>query len=229
METGDLIHWGKTMTEVKNIIGVSKTMFIIGIIIAILSSTVVSTVVTIQWARGPKGEKGDPGPQGIQGLQGPQGEQGPIGPQGEQGPQGIQGPIGPPGPSWVFVSRTSNESAQTTETMQFVDVNEASISLVLNTTSHVLIMFSTVSFTGAGGRIYIRALIGETMAHPGEVILTPLMFDPSIMHGYASYAFNFYEPSIDAGVYTVKIQWKVNADTGYMDERTLTVLAIPAA
>jgi hypothetical protein len=72
--------------------GISRTTFIVGLIIAILASSVISTVVSMQWAlvQGPKGDKGD------QGDAGPQGEQGP------QGPQGPQGEQGPPGPTIVF-------------------------------------------------------------------------------------------------------------------------------
>ena len=90
-------------------LGISYRTFIAGIVIAILASSMLSTVVSTQWARGPKGPKGDEGNRGLQGLQGetgtqgPQGEQGPRGLQGiqglpgEQGPQGIQGPKGDKG------------------------------------------------------------------------------------------------------------------------------------
>ncbi|MDH5374502.1 MAG: PA14 domain-containing protein [Candidatus Bathyarchaeota archaeon] len=54
--------------------GISRTTFVVGLIIAILVSSLISIFVTMQWARGPKGDKGD---KGDQGLQGPQGEQGP--------------------------------------------------------------------------------------------------------------------------------------------------------
>ena len=100
--------------------GVSLRNFIVGLIIAILASSALSTVVATQWARGPQGETGpqggtgSQGPQGETGLQGPQGEiglqgpkgdegdmgpQGLLGPQGEQGEQGEQGTVGPQGPS----------------------------------------------------------------------------------------------------------------------------------
>jgi len=62
--------------------GISKTMFLTGIIIAILASSAISTAVSMQWARGPKGDKGETGPQGPPGPQGSQGEQGPPGPAG---------------------------------------------------------------------------------------------------------------------------------------------------
>jgi hypothetical protein len=84
--------------------GVSKTLFITGIIIAILASSALSTVIVTQLAVGPEGPagpqglKGEEGKQGIQGMIGPQGPQGVTGPQGVQGPQGNQGIQGESGP-----------------------------------------------------------------------------------------------------------------------------------
>jgi hypothetical protein len=78
-------------------ISVSTTTLILGLIIAIIASGIVSSVATQQFMpsviTGPQGSQGEPGPQG------PQGEQGPIGPEGPQGPQGEQGPVGPEGPA----------------------------------------------------------------------------------------------------------------------------------
>ena len=85
------------MTEVV----VSRTIFIAGLIIAILASSSISTIVSMQLAVGPQGEKGDTGSRGIQGIEGPQGEQGMQGPIGPQGEEGIQGEQGPPG---VFIT-----------------------------------------------------------------------------------------------------------------------------
>ena len=85
-------------------VGVSKMMFVAGIIIAILVSSALSTVIAIQFAVGPQGPiglqgpKGDKGDQGVQGIIGPQGLQGVTGPQGVHGPQGVQGVIGLEGP-----------------------------------------------------------------------------------------------------------------------------------
>ena len=87
---------GERMAEIV----VSRRTFLIGLILAVLASSTLSTVISTQWARGPRGEqgpggsqgeKGDPGLQGVQGLQGVHGEQGSIGPQGEEGPQGPAG------------------------------------------------------------------------------------------------------------------------------------------
>lgn len=77
--------------------GVSKGLFGLGLIAAILASATFSTLASMQFAVGPQGPKGDKGDQGLQGLQGVQGSQGLQGIQGIQGPQGIQGEQGPMG------------------------------------------------------------------------------------------------------------------------------------
>jgi len=53
------------MTKVEKK-GISQTAFIVGLIIAILASSLISTVMSMQWAliQGPKGDQGDTGPQG---------------------------------------------------------------------------------------------------------------------------------------------------------------------
>lgn len=94
---------------------VSTTVFLAGLIVAILVSSGVSAVVSTQWAVGPQGPEGPQGPQGeqgIQGLTGDTGPQGPAGPAGAQGPQGEKGdtgetgatgPEGPPGNATRYV------------------------------------------------------------------------------------------------------------------------------
>ena len=86
---------GEKMSEIV----VSRRTFLIGIAIAILASSVISTVISTQWAviQGPKGDKGDAGPQGEQGSIGSQGIQGEKGDKGDTGPQGLQGSAGPQG------------------------------------------------------------------------------------------------------------------------------------
>ncbi len=80
--------------------GVSTTMFIGGIVIAILISSSISVVILtqlsvgIQGEPGPEGPKGDTGDTGPEGLQGPQGEPGPEGPKGDTGDTGPEGPPG---------------------------------------------------------------------------------------------------------------------------------------
>ena len=109
--------------------GISMTMFIAGIVIAILASIALSTVIAAQFAVGPQGPEGPQGEQGIQGilgiqgvagpegLQGPKGDKGdtgsqgpkgdtgdtgPEGPKGDTGEQGLQGEVGPEGPAGGF-------------------------------------------------------------------------------------------------------------------------------
>jgi len=75
------------MSEGRSL-GISNRTFVVGLIIAILAASILSTVIATQWATGPQGLKGDTGDTGPQGPQGAQ---------GEQGIQGIQGPQGEPG------------------------------------------------------------------------------------------------------------------------------------
>ena len=71
------------VSEGKSLTGISKTTFIVGILISILTSTVISALVITQTdlAKGPKGETGATGPQGITG---PQGTTGPAGEDGRE-------------------------------------------------------------------------------------------------------------------------------------------------
>ena len=88
------------MTDVKSV-GISKTMFIVGIVTALLASSLISVVAVTQmpFIKGPKGDKGDKGDTGATGATGPQGIQGSQGATGSQGPQGLQGIQGPQGPA----------------------------------------------------------------------------------------------------------------------------------
>jgi hypothetical protein len=76
---------------------VSMTVFLAGLIAAILVSSVVSAVVSTQWAVGPQGPEGPQGPQGEQGIQGLTGDTGPTGPTGPAGAAGATGPQGAKG------------------------------------------------------------------------------------------------------------------------------------
>lgn len=195
-------------------VGISKGMFTAGIVIAILASTLISSVISMQWARGP---------QGIQGLQGVQGSQGPQGPQGEQGVQGLQGPPGLPG---VFAMSWGTDPISTTETVNYADMANMSVTLTINEISDVLILASMEATPTLDERIYITAMINGESAKPGEtVILTPVK--SGAYSAMASYTFNFCEPSVSPGTYTVKIQWSVTGGTGYIEYRTLTVIALP--
>ena len=94
---------------------VSRRTFLIGLVIAILAASLISTVISTQLVAvgpqgpkgdigdtgqgliGPQGEKGDTGDAGLQGLKGDKGDTGDIGAQGLHGVQGEQGQVGPQG------------------------------------------------------------------------------------------------------------------------------------
>jgi len=75
-------------------IGVSKGMFVAGIVLAILLSSVISLSLSMQFAVCPKGEMGAQGLIGEQGIQGPQGIQGEKGDKGNTGATGAVGATG---------------------------------------------------------------------------------------------------------------------------------------
>jgi len=205
------------MSTEEKYVGISKTTFLVGLLIAIIASSLISTLVAMQWAviQGPKGDKGDTGEQGPQGLQ------------GEQGPQGPQGL-----PS-VFASKAANDSISTTETVEYTDVSNMSVTLTLSEESDVLILFSCEAYPDYDEQILIRALVGETIASPGEIYLTPIVYDYSETDIYllwwGSYTYHFHQPSVSPGTYTIKIQWIVSGGFGEIGFRTLTAMALPIA
>jgi len=128
-----------------------------------------------------------------------------------------------------FVSTYSTDIASTTETAQHVDMSGMSVVLSLNRSSHILIMVSLEALADYDERIYIRALINGEVAKPGEVWLTPVIYNlDTYLVGWASYTYNFYQPSVGSGTYTIQIQWKVSGGSGDVALRTLTVIALPA-
>jgi len=120
----------------------------------------------------------------------------------------------------------------TDSTLTWVDMDDMSISITLERTSHLLIMFSTEAWTAdVEYRIQVRALVGLTAALPGEIDLTPTMSVSALNDHtlyWMAYSYNFYQPSVTAGTYTVKMQWRVTGTTGYAYLRTLSVIALPA-
>ena len=207
------------MSEAGSLAGISKTTFVAGLIIAILASSALSTGVAMtviqQGPQGPKGDQGDTGLQGIQGIPGVK---------GDKGDKGKQGSPGLPG---VFAVSWGTDPISTTETVNYVDMANISVTLTINETSTVLILVSVEATPSFDERIYIHAMINGEAAKPGETV----RFTPVKSSGYsamASYTFNFCEPSVSPGTYTIKIQWLVTGGTGKIEYRTLTVIALPA-
>jgi hypothetical protein len=74
---------------------VSKTVFLAGIIVAIIAASLISIIVSSQLITGPLGSTGPKGDTGAIGLQGPTGS---TGPKGDPGPIGATGSTGSTGP-----------------------------------------------------------------------------------------------------------------------------------
>ena len=83
-------------------------LFIAGIVIAILASSLVSTIISLQYSFGPKGEQGTQGVQGIQGIQGLKGEIGLQGPEGNVSLENISGWLPSPAydSGWTLISNS---------------------------------------------------------------------------------------------------------------------------
>lgn len=129
-----------------------------------------------------------------------------------------------------FNSTYSTTIISTADT-NWVDIADMAVTLNLDRTSHLLIMFSTNAMNdNETQRIVVRAMVDNDAAYPSGVYLNPIVGDRSLhwhIVDYGAYAYNFYKPSVSAGTYTVKMQWKVSGSTGYMRYRTLTVIALP--
>lgn len=116
-----------------------------------------------------------------------------------------------------------------TSSTSWLNMSDTSVSLHLDRTSHVLIMFSAsarMTSMVSPVTMYVRALVGNTIANPD----TGTSFSTNVASAFECSAFVFYLPNVNPGTYTVYIQWTVSNAlvTGYVYERTLNVLALPA-
>jgi hypothetical protein len=131
----------------------------------------------------------------------------------------------------------------TSEAYGWVDMNYMSVSLRVNRTSNLMILFSTDAYCTTGPSestyIYIQALVNSSYVNPNYVTLNPnvqvtgFSFLPAHAHymSAGAYSFIFNMPSVAPGFYTIKIQWQVSygspQGTGYVGYRTLTAIALP--
>lgn len=195
-------HKGDSVPLEKKPAGISRNTFILGLLIAIIASVLISTILVAQLVA-------------VQGLKGDKGD------------------TGSPGSAGIFGSKAANDTISTTETMQFVDVEEMSLTLTLNETSHILILFSCEAWPDFDETIIVRALVGETTASPGEVNLVPTILDYNETEAYSvrwgSYTYNFHQIPVDPGTYIIKIQWRISGKVGDMRFRNLTAIALPIA
>ena len=124
---------------------------------------------------------------------------------------------------------TYNMSLVSTNSTTFVDVPETELTVSLNRRSNLIIMFSAEAWVdGAGDSLFVRALVDSTVANPNSGSL--LLFTTAGESQHGSYAINFYMEDVDAGPYTVKIQWSelLGSQLAHLADRTLNVIALPA-
>jgi hypothetical protein len=202
------------MSDVK---GISKNLFVAGIIVAILVSSGISIVASKFLLVGPKGDTGATGPQGPKGDTGATGATGAIGATGATGATGQQGPPGSPG--ILFLASVNNMVGTTNIFPNFTDMPGMSLNVSLESTSDLLIMFSGEMLPRSNETAYIRGRVGESSATPNYVEFPPLM------RSLSSYNFHMY--SVAPGTYLVKIQWCADQNEVGIYGRTLSVIAFP--
>jgi len=135
-------------------------------------------------------------------------------------------------------------SAATTETTMWRDVANSthtlSVSIGVNRTSYLLVMFSTMAYNyGSDGvisnQIYAQAVLNTQVLYPTWLRVNPTVeevgwFGLAYHHHmltYGTYSYNFQPQLVNAGNHTVKMQWRVDGGTGYLLGSALTVIALP--
>jgi hypothetical protein len=129
------------------------------------------------------------------------------------------------GANAISFNSTFAEVEVTVNETDYVDMPDMSVSITLQNTSSVVIMFSAEATIGdAGEGIFVGADVGGTAAVPFFAVLATPTSDTL----YNAHSFNFYADSVEAGTYTVSILWKVSGGTGYVRNRSLVVIVLPA-
>ncbi len=124
-------------------------------------------------------------------------------------------------------SYTYHPDLAATTSTTWIDMPDMSVSITLARTSHLIIMFSATAYLEAlGDSLNMRAKIDvETIPYPAIVVLTR-----ETETTISSHAFTWNLPNVSPGTHTVKIQWAIESGitTGYVSDRSLTVIALPA-
>jgi hypothetical protein len=122
-----------------------------------------------------------------------------------------------------------NTTLVSTTSTSFVDIPETFLEITLARRSNLIIMFNAEAWVdGAGDALFVRALVDSTVANPNGG--SQILFTTASESQHGSYAVNFYLENVEAGTYTVKIQWSemLGANQAHMADRTLNVVALPA-
>jgi hypothetical protein len=127
------------MAEGKNI-GITKTTFVIGIIVAILVSSLISVFAVSQLNLSTQSSQ-------VNGLKGDKGDTGATGPQGPKGDTGATGPAGPQGPSGnipVALSANLDSSMMDVNQKTIVTFTGFIINFGTTTANNVVIRFTFI-------------------------------------------------------------------------------------
>ena len=197
----------------------SKTTFLVGIVVAILASSLISTVISTQYVRGPKGDKGDSGP---------------VGPQGLSGISRI--PFASYAPLSGFSSTNSTESVDMlaydstsfTMSVQISVENKSNLAIVFNAYLRLEWSQTGIGWTYAT----ITALVDGNQTSPYET--RAIETSSSVFGAYSSSAHGysgFFWKEVVAGTHNVKIQWKVSDSNtkAYAMNQYLVVYALPSS
>ena len=126
-------------------------------------------------------------------------------------------------------SAVYNTTLVSTMSTSFVDIPDTSLEITLNRRSNLIIMFNAEAWVdGAGDSLYVRALVNSTVANPNSG--SQILFTTAGSSQHGSYAINFYLENVDAGTYTIKMQWSqmLGANFAHVADRVLNVIALPA-
>jgi hypothetical protein len=118
------------------------------------------------------------------------------------------------------------ESITTVSALFWQNMSDMSVEITLAEDSTLLILFSAQArISGTWRSMYVRAMVDDTSANPPNgVTLTE-------SDEWASHSYTFYSSNVAAGTHTINMQWKLYDEltTGQVQERTLTVIALPAS
>jgi hypothetical protein len=134
--------------------------------------------------------------------------------------------------------------ASTSETQKWTDIgydenHTLSLTINVNKTMYLMVMFSCMAENiineFESGQIFVQALVDEQTLSPSWLYLNPIVeptgFNLLMTHphrsGYGTYGYNFSPQEVTPGNHTVKMQWRVDNGTAYLNYGTLTAIALP--
>lgn len=135
--------------------------------------------------------------------------------------------------SAILSNSTHDDSVITTTAIypDWTDMANTSVTITLNRTCSLLIMLSLKASSAEAGfsdSIAVRVMVDESVnAYPERVRLL------TESHSYEDFSCHFYQSSVSAGTYTVRIQWCIEGygagdppDLLSASSRTLLVMAL---